>query len=241
MVKAYRAAFENQKTRGSWRIERCSDGGEVAAADMVFTRTFRWWMLDFFDRYKVTMGDDPVGALAADFAETERARAKHQKLVADVEAWRHKGVDLAAGGKIAGVTPADSGAFASPVRADGTLDHWDNRLMAGELAGTAVEEATKAGLQKVVGTGKVGQTVANTGGALVGGATQRAVERDLPADHYFADLCSAVVWVDAAYAHRPDYRQIVQAMVAAYPDLDSGYSVCLTEGAAERKARGVKP
>lgn len=239
--KLYRTALGGQKIKGSWAIERCADGTEVASDDMKFVRTFRWWMLDFFDRYTFEMDADPVGAMASDYAATEAVRARHRQLAADIEAWRHKGPGLAAGDAIAGIEPASSGDFASPVRADGSLDRWDNRLMAGELVGTVAQEATKAGLEKVVGGGKVGHTVAETGGALVGGVTERAIVKDLPADYFFGDLCSAVAWTDAAYAHRADYRDIVRAMTAAYPELNDGYGACLIEAAATRSSSGVKP
>jgi len=237
----YRSVLGGKKVKGDWHLERCADQSEVAADRMVYVRTFRWWMLDPFDRYTFKMGADPVGALAADWAETEKARAQHHKLAADIESWRRKGAALEPGGRIAGIQPQASGDFASPVRADGKLDRWDNRLMAGELAGTVAQEATKAGLQKVVGTSKVGQTVAETGGAFVGGVTERAVVKDLPADHYFSDLCSAAVWMDAAYAHRADYRDIVRAAAAAYPELELEFGRCLTEGAAKRRSEGLKP
>lgn len=200
--KLYRTTLGGHKVKGAWVLEGCADGESVASDDMKFVRTFRWWLMDPFDRYTFEMDADPVGELAADANATEAARKKHRALAADVDAWRQKGAALEAGAQIAGITPKETGDFASPVRADGTLDRWDNRVMAGELAGTAAEELTIVGLQKVTGGGKVGERVSATGGVIVGSMTEQAITKGLPADHYFGDLCEAVAYTDAAYAHR---------------------------------------
>jgi hypothetical protein len=228
--KLYGAALGKAKSKGEWRVERCWDGSAVAAGDMQFKRTFRWWMLDFFDRYKVKLGEDPVGAMARDFAETAPARTDHSKRIAKVQERRAAGAQAEPGSRIAGIQPRDGGSYASPVRADGSLARWDNRVLAGDLAGAAVQEATKAGIQKVAGKGKLAKTAADLGGSLAGGLTASAITKKLPADHYFADACSLAVWLDAAYAHRADYRDILRATTAVYTELESDFAGCLLQG-----------
>lgn len=234
MVKAsgklYGAALGKATATGEWRVERCWDGSTVAAGDMHFKRTFRWWMLDVFDRYKVKLGADPVGAMAADYLETEAARTTHGKRIAAVQQRRAAGAQAEPGSRLAGIAPREAGSFASPVRADGTLARWDNRMLAGDLAGAAVEEAAKAGIQKVAGKGKLAKTAAEMGGALAGGLTASAITKKLPADHYFEDACSLAVWLDAAYAHRADYRDILRATTAAYTELEGDFAGCLLQG-----------
>ena len=229
--KLYGAALGRSKTKGDWTIERCGDGAEVATGAMTHTRTFRWWMLDFFDRYRLRLAEDPIGAMAADHEAAGTVHDRHRTAVANIEGWRAAGAAAAPGAKLAGLRPKESGDYASPVRADGTLARWDNRALAGELAGAAVEEATRAGLQKVTGSGKLGKTVADVGGGLAGGLTSRAITKKLDADHHFDDACALAVWIDAAYAHRPDYRDVLRATTAVYPELETGFAGCLVAGA----------
>lgn len=211
-----------------WQLVRCADnvvvgGGRVRRRIVV-------------EGLKVK--GDLTGVLAADAVASQSVRSEYKALSEDVAAWRAAGTTAPMGASMAGITPTGEGDFASPVQSNGKRAKWERQLAVGQLGGkvaaTALQGAT-------AGAGRLGQTAADLGAGIVEGVVKNKMADNLPADHYFDSACELIVWMDAAYSHRPDYIDILSTAESVYPDLRKDYQPCLLDAARDREAAGLSP
>jgi len=222
-------------SKGAWSLARCSDGTSLGEGDLKYVSRRLWWMLDLKRRHTLKLKGDPMGGLAQDAV----GGTKDSGWTADVAAWRAAGVGAEPGASLAGRTPLEKGAYASPFKANGELARWDLKLVLGEAAGAATEEATKAAVRKVAGSTATTDALGKVGGAIAGGLVKRAITAKLKADHYFDDVCDLAVYMDAAHAHRADYLLGLHAAGLVYPELSAQYRSCLQQASEARHAAGL--
>ncbi len=208
-----------------WQLVRCADEQPLLHGEMGLALT------------SLRMRGDMTSALASDYAETSEARAAYAALSDDILAWRKAGASAEPGAALAGIRPATTGAFASPVRADGTRANWEMLFVTAEVSKGAVKTLAK---QLPGRDGKLAQKATEVGTEMVGNAVSSKITENLPADHYFDSACDLVVWMDAAYVHRPDYQAIVATAKQAYPEVGTDYRQCLMEKARERGEAGLE-
>ena len=227
-----------QSTKGAWQLGRCADGEVLATGKLKSVTRRLWWMLDLKRRHTVKVKGDPFGRVADDARERGDATVDW---TADVAAWRAAGVGADPGSALAGRKPKKKGDYASPYLKNGKLAKWDLRELAGNVAGAATEEATRAVVREAAGQTAVSETVGAVGGAVAGGLVKRAVTGKFKADHHFDSVCDLAVWMDAAYAHRADFLLALHAAGQRHPDLPGAYRRCLQEAAEARVASGLAP